>query len=75
MLVCKINMFLKNDKHNLCLLIKSYFYVKKIVWYSGYKKLLTNWNVPVLVIVLKYILKVLGMYLSTFTQKGMYLYF
>ena len=50
----------------------SYFYVKNIVWISGYKKLLGNWNV--LLIVLKYILKVLGMYLSTSPQKRMYLY-
>ncbi len=38
----------------------------------GVQKLLGNWNV--LLIVLKYILKVLGVYLSTFPQKGMYLY-
>ena len=31
MFVCKINMFLKSDKQLLCLLIKSYFYVKKCV--------------------------------------------
>ena len=31
MLVCKINMFLKSDKQLLCLLIQSYFYVKKFV--------------------------------------------
>ena len=60
--------FLKSDQHNSVV----YFYVKNFVWFSGYKKLLGNWNV--LLIVLKYILKVLGMYLSTFPQKGMYLY-
>ena len=72
MLVCKINMFLKSDKHNSVVYLLSYFYVINFVWFSGYKKLLGNWNV--LLIVLKYILKVLGMYLSTFPQKGMYLY-
>ena len=60
--------FLKSDQHNSVV----YFYVKNFDWFSGYKKLLGNWNV--LLIVLKYILKVLGMYLSTFPQKGMYLY-
>ena len=65
-------MFLKSDKHNSVVYLLSYFYVKNVVWFSGYKKLLGNWNV--LLIVLKYILKVLGMYLSTFPQKGLYLY-
>ena len=60
-------MFLKSDKHNSVV----YFYGKNFVWLSGYTKLLGNWNV--LLIVLKYILKVLGMYLSIFLQKGMYL--
>ncbi len=68
MLVCKLNMFLKSDRHNSVV----YVYVKNFAWFSRYKKLLRNWNV--LLIVLKYILKVLGMYLSTFPQKGMYLY-
>ena len=72
MLVCKINMFLKSDKHNSVVYLLSYFYVINLVWFSGYKKLLGNWNV--LLIVLKYIFKVLGMYFSTFPQKGMYLY-
>ena len=60
--------FLKSHQHNSVV----YCYVKNFDWFSGYKKLLGNWNV--LLIVLKYILKVLGMYLSTFPQKGMYLY-
>ena len=71
MLVCKINIFFKSDKHNSVVYLLSYFYVKNFVS-QGTKKLLGNWNV--LLIVLKYILKVLGMYLSTFPQKGMYLY-
>ena len=58
--------FLKSDQHNSVV----YFYVKNFDWFSGYKKFLGNWNV--LLIVLKYILNVLGMYLSTFPQKGMY---
>ena len=66
-------MFLKkSDKHKSVVYLLSYFYVKNFVWFSGYKKLLGNRNV--LLIVLKYILKVLGMYLSTFLQKGVYLY-
>ena len=53
--------FFKSDKHKSVVYLLSYFYVKNFVWFSVYKKLLGNWNV--LLIVLKYILKVLGMYL------------
>ena len=63
-------MFLKSDKHTSVVYLLSSFYVKNFVWFSGYKKLLGNWNV--LLIVLKYILKVLE---CTFPQNGMYLYF
>ena len=48
-----IKTFLKSDQHNSVV----YFYVKNFDWFSGYKKLLGNWNV--LLIVLNYILKVL----------------
>ena len=50
MLVCKINMFLKSDKHNSVVYLLSYFYVINFVWFSGYKKLLGNWNVLLIVL-------------------------
>ena len=38
MLVCKINMFLKSDKHNSVVYLLSYIYVINFVWFSGTKK-------------------------------------
>ena len=76
MLVCEIFFVLNYGKHVLCCLGLIY-YIKLLLCQKHcliirVQKLLGNWNV--LLIVLKYILKVLGMYLSTFPQKGMYLY-
>ena len=74
MLVCKLNMFLKSDIYNSIVYLLSYFYVKNFVWFSVYNKLLGNWNVLLISVIVLIFLKVLGMYLSTFPQKVMYLY-
>ena len=67
-------MFLKSDKHNSCVYLLKVTFMSKNLFDTQSTKNCSLIDFNVLVIVLKYILKVLGMYLSTFTQKGMYLY-
>ena len=61
MLVCKINKVIKK------LHAVYYFYVKTLFDSQGTTNCSVHCNSNVLLIVLKYMLKVLGMYLSTFS--------